>query len=67
MPMVGNSISGPITKASAIKGFSGKALTAIAKARGELRAKAANEKPIEADFSILAIRQTFTLKNKLKR
>ena len=63
---MGNSISGPITKASAIKGLSGKAVTAIAKASGELRANVANEKPAEADFSILAIRQTFKLKIKLK-
>ena len=35
---MGNSINGPITKAKAIKGRSGKATTAMASETGELRA-----------------------------
>lgn len=38
MASTGNSIKGPITKASAISGWSGNAVTAIAKATGEFRA-----------------------------
>ncbi len=65
--MTGSSIKGSITKASAIAGLSGKAVTAMASAMGELRARVEKLKPIEAAFSILANLQVFILKNKFDK
>lgn len=65
--MAGNSINGPITKARAIVGRSGKAVTAMASAMGELRAKVEKLKPIDAAFSIRASLHVFILKNKFDK
>lgn len=65
--ITGSSIKEPITKASAIAGLSGKAVTTMASAMGELRARVEKLKPIEAAFSILASLQVFILKNKFDK